>query len=253
MIKRQPRGNGQRGKQYTMQKKIKVVTQVLATGNMRLVADLEGVSHSVIRHWKTQPWWKELSDEIKASQKLAIDSKLTRIVNKALDTMEDRLDKGDYIYNQKTGEISRKPVSLKEARGAANDLLQRQAIIEKLNLEERNTQMKQSVNDQLEMLKQQFASFQTGRTIEVVPNVIKEDEHALHEGRKAQLQSGVGVGAQEEAQPSEGEGSEEFSESGSEGEWDECDGEGCGPQEASEQGWDELLEQFEGSEPRFQS
>lgn len=174
MIKRQPRGNGQRGKQYTMQKKIKVVTQVLATGNMRLVADLEGVSHSVIRHWKTQPWWKELSDEIKASQKLAIDSKLTRIVNKALDTMEDRLDKGDYIYNQKTGEISRKPVSLKEARGAANDLLQRQAIIEKLNLEERNTQMKQSVNDQLEMLKQQFASFQTGRTIEVVPTVVKE-------------------------------------------------------------------------------
>lgn len=61
------------------------------------------------------------------------------------------------------------------------------------------------------------------------------------------------MGAQEEARTSEGEGDEEFSESDSESEWDECDGERCGPQEASEQGWDELLEQFEGSEPRFQS
>ena len=112
--------------------------------------------------------------------------------------MEDRLDKGDYIYNQKTGEISRKPVSLKEARGATNDLLQRQAIIEKLNLEERNTQMKQSVNDQLEMLKQQFASFQTGRTIEVVPTVVKENDNALHDPQRSLQEMRLGESENED-------------------------------------------------------
>lgn len=95
--------------------------------------------------------------------------------------MEDRLDKGDFVWNQKTGEIARKPVSLKEARGAANDLLQRQVVLEKMQREEVHQQQQQTVADQLAMLANEFAKFQTGRTIEVVPSKPKDVEDAVYE------------------------------------------------------------------------
>ena len=149
MLKRAPKKKHRGSRNHSDAKKVRVVTQTLATGNMRLVSELEGVSYSTIREWKCTPWWAELAAEIKAAHKAGVDSKLNRIINKALDTMEDRLDNGDVVWNQKTGEISRKPVSIKEARGAANDLLQRQAVLEKLENDENTTKVQQTVADQL--------------------------------------------------------------------------------------------------------
>ena len=189
-VKRRPRSG--RGATYSMQKKIAVVTQVLALGNMRLVADLEKISYNTIREWKCQPWWKDAEAEIRAARAAEVDSKLSRIVDKALATMEDRLDKGDFVWNQKTGEIARKPVSLKEARGAANDLLQRQAALEKMQRDNVQQQQQQTVADQLALLANEFAKFQTGRTIEVVATSVANDktkdvEDALHAEREARL------------------------------------------------------------------
>lgn len=218
-VKQRPRSG--RGATYTMQKKIAVVTQVMALGNIRLVADLEKISYNTIREWRTQPWWKDVEAEVKAAQKAQVDSKLTRIINKALDTMEDRLEKGDFVWNQKSGEISRKPVSLKEARGAANDLMQRQAVIEKLQNEHVAATQQQTMADQLAFLANEFAKFQTGRTVEVVATEVspKGITNAVHEEREARLQTGERA-VQQPAGASEGEDGEESSTERSEESWD---------------------------------
>jgi len=232
---------------FPVEKRIEVITKQLALGNMRLVADLTGVSYGLIRIWKTQPWWKEMELEIRNSRKARVDDKLNKIIDKALDTIEDRLDKGDFVYDQKKGEISRKPVSLKEARGAANDLMQRQIAVEKLAQEEKHLTNTSTIKDQLADLALQFAAFNTSRTIEVIPD-------ALHEKREARLQEGERA-VQQPPRAEESQSRTQLSEShnGGSGEGYEGGREGHRPQEASEQGWDELDDEFADSDAEAES
>lgn len=234
------------GYKYSVEKRIEVISTWLTLGNLRQTAALTGVSYQLCLQWKSQPWWQEMINEIQAARKFKLDNKLNKIVDKALAVIDDRLDNGDFVYNQKTGEVSRKPVSLKEARGAANDLLQRQVALSKLEIETQQASRADSVKDQIAMLAQEFAKFNTKRTVEVIPN-------ALHEERKTGLQDGVqevpqsGRASPEPlgTEPSplyDGEGGE-----GIEGGW-----EGRGPQEASEQGWDEFDDEPESDEPNEQ-
>ena len=228
---------------FPVEKRIEVITKQLALGNMRLVADLTGVSYGLIRIWKGQPWWKEMELEIRNSRKARVDDKLNKIIDKALDTIEDRLDKGDFVYDQKKGEISRKPVSLKEARGAANDLMQRQIAVEKLAQEEKHLTNTSTIKDQLADLALQFAAFNTNRTIEVIPN-------ALHEERETRLQAGERA-VQQPSRASESQSGTQHSASGNGegGEGIEGRREGRGPQEAAEQGWEpDELDEFADSD-----
>ena len=228
----------ERNCKFPVEKRIEVITKQLALGNMRLVADLTGVSYGLIRIWKTQPWWKEMELEIRNSRKARVDDKLNKIIDKALDTIEDRLDKGDFVYDQKKGEISRKPVSLKEARGAANDLMQRQIAVEKLAQEEKHLTNTSTIKDQLADLALQFAAFNTNRTVEIVADALPEERKTKLQGRIPEVRESTradqgSFGAQPSA-----------SGNGESREGIEGGREGRGPQEASEQGWDELDDEF---------
>lgn len=234
------------GYKYSVEKRIEVISTWLTLGNLRQTAALTGVSYQLCLQWKSQPWWQEMINEIQAARKFKLDNKLNKIVDKALAVIDDRLDNGDFVYNQKTGEVSRKPVSLKEARGAANDLLQRQVALSKLEIETQQASRADSVKDQIAMLAQEFAKFNTKRTVEVIPN-------ALHEERKTGLQDGVQEVPQSGRTSPEPLGAQ-FSplDNGKGGEGIEGGWEGRGPQEASEQGWDEFDDEPESLEPNEQ-
>jgi len=235
---------------FPVEKRIEVITKQLALGNMRLVADLTGVSYGLIRIWKGQPWWKEMELEIRNSRKARVDDKLNKIIDKALDTIEDRLDKGDFVYDQKKGEISRKPVSLKEARGAANDLMQRQIAVEKLAQEEKHLTNTSTIKDQLADLALQFAAFNTNRTIDVVATAVAPgDINALPEERSTRLQNRIPEIC-EPAGTDKGTLGTQHSASGNGESWESLEGgrEGCGSQAASLEGWDECSDEFEDSE-----
>lgn len=235
---------------YPVEKRIEVVTKCLALGNMRLVAELTGVSYGLIRNWKAEPWWDQLVREIKAAKRAEVDTKLSKIVDKSLATVEDRLDNGEWAYDKKTGEAFRKPVSLLTANKVANDLLQRQKDLSGMNVEESAQDKVQSVQDQIALLAQEFAKFNTKRTIDVVA---KELPNAIHEEREEGLQAGKssvqftpGAGGQSSGEEPSSCGSDEKG-FGEEGGW-----EGCGSPDPAEQGWDEFEEQFEGDESEGQ-
>jgi hypothetical protein len=207
------------GYRYPVEKKIEVATKWLALGNMRLVADLTKVDYDLCRKWKTQPWWPELVDEIKASRTRQLDDKLSRIVDKSLEAIEDRLEHGDVIFNQKTGLVERKEVSLKDATKVATDLLTRQAVLQKLEDEKVVHQEAKSVKEQLAMLALEFAKFNKTNTGPVVDAVIVGETNAIHEEREEGLQEGSG-GVYVEAGSEEEESDAECSSSGDGESWE---------------------------------
>lgn len=163
---------------WPVEKKIEAVTTWLTLGNLRHTAAVTGVSHSLIKQWRQQPWWKELEAEIVASRRVASANKLSKIVDKSLDVIDDRLDNGDFVYNSKSGEVHRKPVSLRDATTAANALMQRAAIIEKLNKDEQVVEATQTIQEQLASLAVEFAKMNKRDNSKAETIEFKEEDDA---------------------------------------------------------------------------
>lgn len=233
------------GYKFSVEKRIQVISTWLALGNLRQSATMCGVSYELCQKWKTQPWWAEMVAEIQNARQQKVDNKLNKIIDKALAVIEDRLDNGDFVYNQKTGEVHRKQVSLKEARGAANDMMQRQVALSKLEIETKSASTQNSVKDQIAQLAEAFSQFNTKRTLEVVPKEI----NALHDQRETKLQEGERP-LQQQASSSESPNGAQRSASGDGESWESVEGgrDGCGPQEASEQGGDEFDDELTDGE-----
>lgn len=143
---------------WPMEKKIAAVAQYLVLGNMSLVAASTGIDVDLLRHWKMQPWWADTEKEIRTTENIGVDSKLTKIVDKSLDAVMDRLENGDYIYNQKTGQIVRKPVNMKDAVSASKEMLTKRELL-RGNATERKETTQISMQDQLKALALEFAKF----------------------------------------------------------------------------------------------
>jgi len=238
-IKRATKHVHKPGYKFPVEKRIEVVTKWLALGNMRLVSELTGVSYQLCRMWKGQPWWDELVAEVKASRVIQTDNKLSRIVDKSLDTIADRLENGDVVFNQKTGEVVRKEVSLKDATKVATDLLTRQAVLHKQEQEQTQVQQSISIQDQLKMLADEFAKFNKRNTGPVEDAVLLGESDAVHAERETGLQEGS-EGIHESSFSGEEEDGTECSSSGDDEGWDSEEGgwEGRGSYSSSEQGWE---------------
>lgn len=142
------------------EKKAELVKAYSQLGNLRLAAEMTGVNLETARYWKQKKdWWPKLMEEAKQEQRTELQSKLGKITQVALEIMEDRLQNGEFILNNKTGELVRKPVGLRDANQAANNLM-----TQVNKLEEMNSKVGQVDDNTQEMLKQlavEFAKFAT--------------------------------------------------------------------------------------------
>lgn len=160
--------------EYTFEQKFDVVNQYLQLGNYRLVAEFSGISYGTIMNWKATQWWKDLVTEIQASKRVQKSSKIDIIVEKGLGVVEDRLDNGELVLNQKTGSIERRDVSLKDAVSAVNALMQRQAVIENQNNNTADVESQKTIQEQLSFLANEFAKFNLGKKNAAVDVEYKE-------------------------------------------------------------------------------
>lgn len=172
---------------WPVEKKIECVTKYLAVGNMRLVSELTGVSYSLLRIWKMQDWWKVMEAEIIASRKIERTTKLSKIIDRSLEAISDRLENGEVFYNLKSGELDRRPVKLSDAVRAADSLMQREAALYKEAQNEQTVEATKSIEEQLTFLAKEFAKFNTKRTI---TQENKDVEDAVYEERKEGLREG---------------------------------------------------------------
>lgn len=201
---------------YTWETKLDVATKIVALGNMRLVSEMTKIPYDTIRSWKKADWWPKLVDEVKAAQRSELNSKLGRIVQKALDAVEDRIDNGDFVLSNKTGEVIRKPVGMKDVNKVASDLLGQQIKLDELS--NQKTVKEETMKDVISQLANEFAKFNKRQLRQNSTEIdFKEVQDALHEERETRLQEGSGEVYFQTGSSEEESGAEQSSENDGEG------------------------------------
>lgn len=188
--------NHKKGEHWSDAKRIEVVTTYLALGKVPLVAAITGVSEPLIRHWRQQPWWKEMELSIQTESDQELDAKLAKRVDKALDLVLDRLENGDFMYDPKTSQFIRRPVGLKDVNKVMVDMMDKRMLIRK---QPKEVQNQEAVADILKNLASEFASMARKK--------VKEKADGTEQS-EAQLQEGVRelsgeAGANTQPQPEE--------------------------------------------------
>jgi hypothetical protein len=183
---------------YPDSKKTEVVTTWLALGKVPMVEAVTGVPRATIRQWKLQPWWQEMVDTIQTESNQELDTKLSKIIERSLDAVNERIEGGEFILDSKTGTVKRVPVKLKDVHRVAVDLLDKRDL---LRLKPAERQEQAAAVDILKKLAGQFADWAKVHIKEprIVEGVVL---HAIHEERKEGLQDGV----QQISQPQEAAG-----------------------------------------------
>lgn len=162
---------------YTWEKKYSVVATYIATGSMRRTEKLSGVPTPTIENWRKLPWWEKMYEEIKNAETAELNTQLTKIINKSLSVIGDRLENGEVAY-LKDGTSYRKEVGIKDAIRASSELLQRKIALEKNTVE--NVVSSTTVQDTLKALALEFARMTTPKKETIQ---LEEVEDAVYEER----------------------------------------------------------------------
>lgn len=200
---------------WPKEKKLQAVAQYLALGNMKLVEATTGVNYGLLRQWKMQPWWSEMEREIRNTDNLQLDTKLTKIVEKSLEAVADRLEHGEPVWDSKTGTVTRKPVNMKDSAKVAVDLLTKRELL-RGNATSRTEAAVIPMADQLKALAAEFARMTSGKSGEIIDvetvEILNGDvDDAFHEEWEEGLSSGEELGEDDPSEPSEGTSPEEHS------------------------------------------
>lgn len=114
---------------YSDPQKIEAVTTYLMVGSLTMVASMLKIGINTLKFWKKSEWWKEIEQELRVQEDLQLSKRLQKIVTKTLDVVEDRLESGDFVYDQKSGKMRRKPVNMRDAARVMMDLSDKREIL----------------------------------------------------------------------------------------------------------------------------
>ena len=159
--------------------KLEAVQTFLMTGGAHaLTCRMLKIPEATLHLWRRQEWWHDMERAVRTEENLALSSRLKKILDKSMDIVVDRLENGDWIYDQKTGEMRRKPVAMKDAQKAVVDFIDRR---EKLNKQQTTQVATEMIEDKLAKLAQAFSDLaKPKQTIEVTDVMFvteeKEDE-----------------------------------------------------------------------------
>ena len=173
------------GEWWSDAKRLEVVTTWLVLGKIPLVSATTGVPEGTIRQWRTQPWWKEIEISVQTESDQELDTKLQKRIDKALDLVMDRLENGDYLYDPKTGEFIRKPVSMKDTWKVSTEMIDKRLLLRKQPKEQAN---QEAVGDILKNLAKEFADMARKK---VKSEINTDGEESFPQESDPQLQVGI--------------------------------------------------------------
>ncbi len=166
------------GKSWSYKSRVEALTVYLTLGNAKATAEHTGIPATTIRDWMNKPWWTELAEEIRKEKEDEIDAKLTKLIDKTLSTLEDRLTEGEVVYNPRTGEQVRVPVKTIDAVRIFDKVHEKRALtrgdptkrVENVTTEQR-----------LLSLANQFTKFGKGQVVEDADfeEVIEDEEDII--------------------------------------------------------------------------
>lgn len=156
-------------KHWSDSQKIEAVQTFLMLGSIKLVHATLKIPEQTLFAWKRSEWWGELVKELQVQDNIILSNKLKKIVDKSHEIVLDRLENGDFIYDQKAGKLIRKPVGIREAHKVALDFTNQRMDIkttEQVQVAEENIMSK------LEKLAKSFEEFATNKPAVEVTDVV---------------------------------------------------------------------------------
>jgi transposase-like protein len=143
-------------REYSDENKIETIKTFLAMGgNLSLTAAACGISRNTLKMWKATNWWNEVITELRKAEKLELSASTKKILTKSLALLEDRLEHGDYIYDQKQGKLIRKALNARDIHKIAIDMMDRKDKLDEATSSEEHIQ---SNEEKMEKLMERFAA-----------------------------------------------------------------------------------------------
>ncbi len=151
---------------WTQEQKLQAVASYVMLGSLRETCLATSIPFETLKTWKTQDWWKELQLQIRDEDVQQLDSNLQKVIGKALKGLEDRLDNGDYQYDQKTGKVVRIPIKAQIALKTVTELLTKQ---EKIREKPVAVEVEKTIDARLLKLAEEFSRFARAKDVTPVP------------------------------------------------------------------------------------
>lgn len=166
---------------HSWQTKLDVVARYMLLGNLRVVSEQLEIPYQTLADWKRSEWWPEMVDQIRRQKKQKTADTIGKVIETSVEILQDRLENGDWVFDQKTGQTIRKPVSAKDAQTIANQLLQRQIQLEEIV--DKTSHKQETVQETLAMLAKEFSKMNRRGGAETIEYV--EKPSAIHDEREA--------------------------------------------------------------------
>jgi hypothetical protein len=169
-----------------------------------LRANTLGIPEGTVRRWHGEDWWKSHEDDYRSSRRTKLTGQMESLKDKAVKVVEDRLDNGDWVYDQKLGQMVRKPINSINATTILRTALDKHLALEQLALLEKKTVTEEKVADRLAKLGDDFRRFAKAKEI---------TNNAVHDQREEGLPEGESLGSQERGPADQGPLGTEYGQS----------------------------------------
>jgi len=163
------------GQWWPEEMRIAAVTAYAATGSLKRASEISRVTYGTIKRWKTEDWWAEMLSRVRQEKDEELDAKFTKIVDKTLDTIEDRLTNGELVYDTKRGTIVKVPVSTRDAVKVAALAVEKRQLLRGAPTSRTEHIKSSEVKDKLQSLAEEFKKFVKARDITKEANKETED------------------------------------------------------------------------------
>lgn len=164
---------------------MEAVTMFLATGNMSLTAASLNIPLITLKSWKKKDWWIDALAELKSENNLKLNSRLSDIVKKSIEAVDDRIENGDYVYDEKHGKIIRIPAKLKDLHRVSMDMIAKQQVIQ--DREDRPVLTEQSLEERLLKVAEALTGVKKPKKIEIVEGDFTVESNSSGSGRSGNI------------------------------------------------------------------
>jgi len=156
------------GNWWPEEMRIAAVAAYAATGSVKKASDISKVTYETVRRWKKEDWWAEMLARVRQEKDQELDAKFTRTVDKVLDLIDERITKGETIYDTKRGTLVSVPMSSRDAVKVGALAIEKRQLIRGEPTSRTEHIKSGEVKDKLTALAEEFKKFVTSKTIEAV-------------------------------------------------------------------------------------
>ena len=155
--------------QWSEEKRIEAATVYLNCGNLSMTSRLTGIPRYTIKEWLDKDWWNQLLLDINKAKETDKKNKFSKLIDKSIELLENRLEEGDFQYDPKTGKMIRVPLKARDANRILNDAQQAVLNIDK---ESRKVEQQKKVEDIADRLTKIAQAFSNVRPKEIKGEVL---------------------------------------------------------------------------------